>query len=478
MKHLTLICLLVGLSAGLQAGAQTPIALTNARVYPVSGAPIAHATILIVNGKISAVGAQVAVPANAQRIDLHNAVVIPGLVDVSSALFLPEESLTGAGTADQDVLDGLDLFDKDSAKVLAAGVTTVYLSPGSRGTVGGVGAIVKLHDATRLSATNATPQPDTLKSHAALHLTLGISTGGRSSSLERLNSYQALRSAFIATRQYGDTFDRYARDLEQFEKRQKVVVANPPAVDTNQLESVGAEAPPIADDPAAAEAPQRGQRGGSGFGGQRFGGGGPGFGPGRANPNGKPVKPRTVPSQEIMLAALKGQIPVRIEAHRVDDILHALALADEFKLKLILESPTEAAPVAAEIAKRHIPVVWGPSLPTGAPRLETAHQDPATPAFLARAGVKVALTPAARTGLASRFVRENAAVAAGFGLPSASALRSVTLSAAEVLGVSDRIGSIQPGKDADLVVLSASPWEPGAKVERVFVNGSQVSGNR
>jgi len=154
--------------------------------------------------------------------------------------------------------------------------------------------------------------------------------------------------------------------------------------------------------------------------------------------------------------------------------MHALALADEFKLKLILESPTEAAPVAAEIAKRHIPVIWGSVLATGAPRLETAHQNPTTPAFLAKAGVTVALTTGARSGQASRFLRENAALAAGFGMSSAAALRSITLSAAEVLGISDRVGSIQAGKDADLVVLSASPWDPAAKVERVFINGAQV----
>jgi imidazolonepropionase-like amidohydrolase len=130
--------------------------------------------------------------------------------------------------------------------------------------------------------------------------------------------------------------------------------------------------------------------------------------------------------------------------------------------------------VAAEIAKRHIPVIWGSVLPTGAPRLETAHQDPTTPAALVKAGVHVAITTGMRTGLASRFLRENAALAAGYGLTSAAALRSITLSAAEILGVSDRVGSIQAGKDADLVVLSASPWDPAAKVKRVFIDGAPV----
>jgi len=472
MKQRTLFCLLVILCASLQAGAQTSIALTNAHVYPVSGAPLERATIVISGGKIVAVGANAAVPANAQRIDLHGAAVIPGMVDVSSALFLPDESFSSVGTAEQDVLDGVDLFDRDAVKVLAAGVTTLYLSPGDRGTFGGVGAIVKFQDPIHsLMESGAALQARTLKSHAALHITLGLSPAGRSSSLERLNSYEALRTAFIATRQYGLTFEHYTRDLDLYEKRQKAIAATaPPAAPSEQPES--AVTASLSTDESAAEldAPQRGgQRGGGAQGGQRLGGG-----PGRTNASGKPVKPRPVPAQEIMLAALQGRVPVRIEAHRVDDILHALALADEFKLKLILESPSEAAPVAVEIARRHVPVIWGSVLPTGAPRLETAHQNPATPALLVKAGVKVALTPGAHGGAASRFLRQNAALAAGFGLSSAEALRSITLSAAEILGISDRVGSIQVGKDADLVILSASPWDPGAKVERVFIDGDQV----
>ena len=201
MKQTTLICLLVSLFSGLQAGAQTSIALTNAHVYPVSSAaPIDHATIVITGGKITSVGVNVSIPAGAKRFDLHGATVIPGMVDVSSALFLPDESISGAGSADQDVLDGLDLFDKDAAKVLAAGVTTLYLSPGDRGTVGGVGAIVKLQDPARSQTeTGAALQAHALKPHAALQMTLGVSAAGRSSALERLNSYEALRSAFIAT---------------------------------------------------------------------------------------------------------------------------------------------------------------------------------------------------------------------------------------------------------------------------------------
>src|ERR1700722_2446165 len=127
-------------------GQSTPVAYTNAHIMPVSSANIERGTILVVDGKIKAIGASVAIPVNAQRIDLHGATVIPGLVDASSSLFLTEETITGAGTADQNVLDGIDPFDKSARKALARGVTTVYISPGSRG---GLGAVVKLQNGSQ-----------------------------------------------------------------------------------------------------------------------------------------------------------------------------------------------------------------------------------------------------------------------------------------------------------------------------------------
>jgi imidazolonepropionase-like amidohydrolase len=442
----TTVFLLALLLLGSVAGAQqTPVALIGARVLPVSGPPLDGATVLIVDGKIAAVGANVAVPANAQRIDLHGSVLIPGLVDARSSLFLSSDDLVGAGTADQDVLDAANLFDRDAEKVLAHGVTTLYLSPGSRGNIDGIGAVVKLDSAQHTATQGGLAlQARPLKPHAALNLTLGVSGNGRSSSLERLNSYEALRATFRSAEQYARAFERYERDLLAYEKQEKLKPPEKkPDLVTKEAKSAPPKTPPAA--PPAAKPAEPALT--------------------------KPVKPRHVPAMDNLMAALKGDLPVRIEAHRVDDILNALRLADEFKLKLILERATEGADVAQEIARRKVPVVWGPTMATGGPRLETAHHTPESAALLAQVGVKIALTTGGESGLASRFLLENAAAAGGFGLRPTDALRAITLSAAEVLGVADRVGSIQAGKDADLVVLSALPWEPTARVKTVFVNG-------
>ncbi len=436
MTRLSALLLVLTLFIGSVAHAQqSPLALTGAKVYPVSGPPLEHATVLIVDGRIKAVGANVTIPADARRVDLRGAVLIPGLVEARSALFLTDTNLAGAGAPDQDVLDAADLFDKEAGKILAQGVTTLYFSPGNRGSVGGVGAVVKLHSPT---AGSGEMWAEPLKTRAALNLTLGLSANGRSTSLERLNSYEALRGLFRGAEQYQKAFTRYEADLQAYEKQQK---QTPPKATTG--------APPVGTAPPA---------------------GGP---PAAAVPQ-KPVKPRSVPAQEVLVTALRREIPVRIEAHRPDDILNALRLADEFKLRLILESATESAGLAGEIARHHAAVVWGPMLPDGAPRLETIHATPETVALLARAGVPLALSTNSRSGLASRFLRENAALAIGYGLTPAQALKAITLGAAETLGVADRVGSIQAGKDADIVVLSGEPFSPAAQVRRVFVNGSEV----
>ncbi len=414
-----------------------PVAFVGATVFPVSGAPVKNGTVIILGGKIRSVGAGIAIPPNATRIDARGKVIIPGMIDASSSLFLSNEERTG-GAADRDVTDGIDWFDEDAAKVVAQGVTTVYVSPGRRGSITGTGAIVKL----RPSAGRA-GLAHVIKSHAALNATLGVATNNRTSSLERLASYEALRSAFKAAQQYAESFARYDRDLKRYEAEQKQASA--------AVGDVGAGDLGFDDDP--------------------FGMGGFGQTPPRPQ---KPNKPRKVPSQEVLLTALRREIPVRIQAHRSDDVLNALRLADEFKLKLILERATEGYRVANEVVRRKVPVIWGPALVEGAPQIDTKEHWTGSAGSLAKAGVRLAISAGGETGLESRFLLENAAAACGYGLSRTEALRAITMGAAEVLGISDRCGSIAAGKDADLVILSGDPWNARTRVEQVWVDGEVV----
>jgi len=462
------ILLLTALISSAAAFAQTPpspvTAYVNAHLLPVSGAPLEQATILVTKGKITAVGAHVSIPAGAIRVDLHGATVIPGLVDASSSLFVTAETIAGNGTADQNVLDGIDPFDKSAEKALAAGVTTVYISPGSRGGVGGLGAIVKLQNGAQGTAATGAPVGEVvLKPKAGLELAIGLSTGGRSTSLERIGSYESMRTMFIGAQQY-----QKQQEKSELAKKAAAAKPNPPAPGAPNGVAPEEDSDPTgpvsilepAADSGSPESPQ----------GQRRQ---PGRNPGAGRPT-QTATPRAQPAQEVLVSALKGDITVRIEAHRADDILNALRLADEFHLKLVLESPTEAATVLHELATHRVGIVWEPLQRSGPPQLDTIRYRPQTAGALDLNGVKLAVSPRGESGLSTRFVLAAAAVAASNGLSHEAALRAITLGAAEVLGVADRVGSIQVGRDADMVILSGSPWDPDTKVKQVIVNGAQA----
>jgi len=437
---------LAGLVCGVAAHADSPVAYVHARIYPVSGAPITDGTLIVSGGKVTAVGKSPVIPPGARRVDLHGATVIPGLVDASSSLFITEETFGGSATPDQNVLDGIDPFDKNAAKVLQRGITTVYVSPGGRG---GLGGVVKLQLPAAEPTKGVAPILETaLKQKAGLQMTLGVSSAGRSSSLDRLGSYQALRAQFTAAKNY----------LKQQEKAEADKKAAQPA-------PAGGPPRPAREPELEAATEDMAQR-------RQFPRAGQGPRPQQS------AAPRSQPIQETLAAALKGEIPVRIEAHRSDDILNALRLQDEFHFKLILESPDEADAVLSQIKSRGVSIIWSPLRAEGVPTLESNLYSPHGAAGIAKAGLKVAVSARSSNGAASRFLLQTASMAVSAGLSEEVALKAVTLDAAEILGVADKVGSLKPGKDADFVVLTGSPFRSQTHVSQVFVGGVQVYGAR
>jgi imidazolonepropionase-like amidohydrolase len=170
----------------------------------------------------------------------------------------------------------------------------------------------------------------------------------------------------------------------------------------------------------------------------------------------------------------KGELTAFFECYRADDILTALRILDEFDLKGVLVGCTEGYKVAEEIAKRKVPVIVSP-FGVGPRRRETQEVTIRNAAILSSAGIKVVIKGEEAFGVGTiRELPLLAAFAVKGGLNRNLALRAITLSAAEVLGVSDRIGSIEPGKDADLVVFSGDPLQYQTIVERVFIDGKSV----
>jgi imidazolonepropionase-like amidohydrolase len=169
---------------------------------------------------------------------------------------------------------------------------------------------------------------------------------------------------------------------------------------------------------------------------------------------------------------LEGQIPMRIHAHRADDIMTALRLRDEFGFEMSIDHCTEGHKVADELARRGVHAIVGPSM-SGRYKVELRDKTFTTPAILAAAGVKVAITTD-HPVVPIHQLMTAAILAVKNGLPTDLALKALTLHPAEILGVADRIGSLEVGKDADLVIWSGDPFDLRSRVELTMIDGQVV----
>ncbi|MBX9602738.1 MAG: amidohydrolase family protein [Bryobacteraceae bacterium] len=169
---------------------------------------------------------------------------------------------------------------------------------------------------------------------------------------------------------------------------------------------------------------------------------------------------------EAMAEVLAGKQRVRAHVHSATDVMTLLRLKDEFGFDLTLHHSTEAYKVAPEIAKRGVNAVV---MPLG-PRIGISEDVLEGPTVLWKAGVRIAMHTDAPV-LQQKWLRLCAAIAMRYGLPEAEALKAVTLNTAQIARVADRIGSIETGKDADLVLFDGPWYEPRSRVEMVFGDG-------
>ena len=183
--------------------------------------------------------------------------------------------------------------------------------------------------------------------------------------------------------------------------------------------------------------------------------------------------PEKQPEYDIKLEAmepvLKKEIPFRAHAHRADDVATAIRVCEEFDVNMSWEHATEGHRIADYIAEKKIPAVWGPSL-TSRGKWEMRELSYETPLVMYEAGVKFAIQTDA-VGSTIKFLPICAALSVKEGLPYDYALKAITIIPAEIIGVADRVGSLEVGKDADLRLLSGDPLEVMTKCQKVIING-------
>ncbi|MBN1417477.1 MAG: amidohydrolase family protein [Planctomycetes bacterium] len=383
----------LALSLALAAAPPPPIAIIGARVHTGDGRVIERAAIVIEGERIAAVGPadDVRIPDGARRIDATGRDVIPGIILAHRAAGSAEDPRTIA--ADVRAADGIELPD-GGEPLLAHGVTSVWISPGDRRLVSGLGAVARPGRAAA----------DTIEDAAALVIHLGEAP------------------------------------------------KDPPGLFEPPM-------PPTEDDPLRpAERQPPSIRPGSTFALRDA------FARAKAWDAAGGSEPDPVLAG--LARILKERIPLRIAADEARDILAALRLAEELGLPAAIEGGAEADRVAEVLARAHTRVVWVSRARTD------GRLDRGTPARLAAAGVEVAIAPDPGDGDPDPLLAAGLAVRDG--LDPAQALAAITSVAARALGVADRVGTIEPGKDADLVILDGPVFGIRARPERVFAGGREA----
>ncbi len=409
------------------------VAIRAGRIIPMSGPAISNGTILVRNGKIAAVGTKVPIPPGTKVIDASGKVVMPGLVAALTHLGDKNDSDVSV-SPDVRALDSFD-FVGDYKQLLEGGITSAYIATGSRRLVSGQGAVVKL------AGDNAWSR--TVSSSADVRIALGdyskappalfrppVPPSTDNPILPAQRQLPSVRpSQFAVLRQlFSDA--RRAERVALGQKRTPVRVAS---IAGTKLSAIG-----------------------------------------------RSTKSRILnPKFAAFEGVLSGARPVRIIANTAGDILKALAFADEEHVKIVLEGATEGYKVAKEIAKRNVPVVVETPARIGRPmpddytrRSANGRANIRGAAALADAGVRIALAPPDDADLADLLFL--AAYQVQLGMSREAALRSVTSGAAEILGVGRTVGSISPGNDADLLILSRDPLSTRTRIDLALVNGAVV----
>jgi imidazolonepropionase-like amidohydrolase len=397
------------------------IAITNARILTITQGILENGTILIENGKIAAIGSSILVPADAEVLDAAGKTVTPGLIDAHCHTGIFADGIgwdhedgneaTDPITPHLRALDALHPDDMAWPELVEAGVTTVLTGPGSANLIGGQWICVKTQ-----------PKPNVadmvLLDPAGMKMALGenpkrVYGSQKKMPSTRMGNAAVLRSALIEGQNYQKKLEKYAADMADYEKKTS-------AGDEDVKE---------------------------------------------------PTPPERNLKMEALVKVLRREMKARIHCHRADDIMTAIRIAEEFNLDFTIEHATEGYKIAHILAEKNVPVTVGPAL-MSRPKYEMRGMHPKNPGILANAGVKVAIQTDEMSAV--KFLAINAALAVREGMPEDEALKAITVNAAEIIGVADRIGSLEVGKDADIVIFSGHPFDYKSVAETVIIDGVVV----
>jgi imidazolonepropionase-like amidohydrolase len=405
------------------AGAQDkPVVLRGGKVLTVTHGAIDNGAIVMEGGKITAVGdaGTIHVPAGARVIDVTGMTIYPGLIDSETQLGLTEIS------AEQTTNDLVELSDEimphmhtaeafhaESALIPVArmnGITNAVIAPESADTLPGQDSFIQLAgaDATEMLLIRDNAMPLNFTGDQRRN------KGGfekRKFPSTRMGLAAQLRQAFLDAQDYKLKWTDY--------ERRKADAALNKDKDKKP----------------------------------------------------EPLAPKRDLKSEALLPYLEGKKMIVLAAESPSDLETAVSLANEFKLKFVLNHISHSQPVLDYVAGLKVPVIVGPiyEAPKEDERYDTVYS---LPAQLYKRGVKIVFASYSAHNV--RNLPDQAGFATAFGLPYDEALKAITINAAEIWGVADQLGSLDVGKTANVVVANGDPLDVKTDVKQVFIAGREV----
>ena len=361
--------------------------------------------ILINQGKIVKLGANLEVPAECEIVEAEGLHVYPGFIDAHSHLGTIGSSIKFEGDDVNEMTDiltphlrGIDCvepMDVVFAEAREGGVTTVCVGPGSANVVGGT--------------------------------FLAMKTVGKRVDDMVINDRVAMKCAF------GENPKRCYKDKNNYSRMSTAAKLREILFKTQEYD---AKLQAAGDDLSK--------------------------------------KPPFDFKLEAMLPVIRREIPLKAHAHRADDIFTALRIAKEFNVRITLEHVTDGSLIVEELAKENVMLAVGPSFGHRT-KFELKNKSFQTPGDLANAGCHVSIITDAPV-IPQQYLRLCAGLAVKEGMKEFDALKAITINAAEHAGVADRVGSIEVGKDADIVIMDGCLFESQSNVMATYIDGKKVFG--
>ena len=379
------------------------ICIRNGNVHNAIDPQSFAADILIRDGKIKEIGANLSVPDGTEIIDASDKEVYPGFVEAHGHIGLDGYGIGYEGMDYNELndivcpqmrgLDGVKPMDPAFAMAAKAGVTSVCVGPGSANVLGGTFTTIK--------------------------------TVGKRVDNMVIRDGVAMKCAF------GENPKRVYRDKEDSSRMTTAALLRETLFKAKEY---------LAKKEAAGDDISK--------------------------------SPAFDMKMEAMIPVIKGKIPLKAHVHATEDIFTALRIAKEFGLKITLEHVTEGHLIADELAKENVPLAVGPTL-TSASKFELRNKSWITPGVLDRAGCQVSIITDSPV-IPQEYLPLCAGMAVKAGMDPFKALQAITINAARHAGISDRVGSLEVGKDADIVITDGCPFEVSTTIEKVLIDGKVI----